>query len=190
MAGAGDSQGGFFRRTQDAVAAVRPDWEFINQGVGGDTTCAMLARVGDAVGEDAHDLIVMLGCNDLPRANDSRPQIRTTPGEYEQNLRKLLPQIKGGFSLFITSFPVCADRTGVADDLLASSMSAARTIASESGYEIWDLFGELQGTDLTPYWAADGLHFNDAGHAMITARLTHYLTTRYRPASLSESAPK
>ncbi len=46
-------------------------------------------------------------------------------------------------------------------------MAVARTVATECGFVVWDLYGELKGTDLFRYWAADGLHFNDDGHAMI-----------------------
>jgi lysophospholipase L1-like esterase len=179
MAGAGDSEGGFFQRTQNVLTVERPALEFINRGIGGNTTRDMLARVADVTSFGDHDLIVMLGCNDVPRENDTRPQIRTTREEYAQNLRSLLPMIQGSYSLFISSFPVSAAKTGVSEDVMAEYMEIATQIAAESGFALWDLFRELRGTDISAHWANDGLHFNNDGHAWLSSRLTEILSAQY-----------
>ncbi len=170
MAGVGDTKGGFFQRLQNANTE-RPDLTFVNLGVSGNTTGDMLARA-DAVRGSDHRLIVLLGCNDVPRANDTAPHRRATLEQYKHNLRALLPRIQGKSSLFISSFPVCAARTGVSEETLAAYMATARAVATECGFAVWDLYEELRGQDLTLYWASDGLHFNDAGHALIAARLS------------------
>jgi lysophospholipase L1-like esterase len=56
-------------------------------------------------------------------------------------------------------------------------MAAAKQSASAAGYDLWDLYEELRGR-AEPYWATDGLHFNDAGHAFIaSAFVERYLNT-------------
>jgi lysophospholipase L1-like esterase len=169
MQGIGDSAGGFFRRVESTLTATSSSRRFLNMGIGGNTTRDMLARMQDVTQCGAHNLIVMLGCNDVPRDNDRSPAIRTTPAEYRDNLRLLLPAIQGTRSLFISSFPVCATRTGVHDETLAAYMQIALNMAAENGYDTWDLYGELKGTGLSPWWAPDGLHFNNDGHAMIAS---------------------
>lgn len=53
-------------------------------------------------------------------------------------------------------------------------MTAAVQIAGENGYSIWDLYHESQD-EVAKYWAADGLHFNDAGHQMIADGVMRWL---------------
>lgn len=171
MAGTGDSQGGFFKRSEKVLTGQGKPYEFKLHAVGGDTTRNMLARAGNTVAAGTHDLIVMLGCNDLPRKNDSKPHIRTTLQEYERNLSALLRQIRGAHSLFISSFPVDPEKTGVPRDQFKDYMALATALAESNDYQIWDLYHELLDKDLTACWAEDGLHFNDAGHAMIAEGL-------------------
>ncbi len=78
MAGVGDSAGGFFRRLQNAAASQQPDLTFFNLGVSGTTTADMLARADEVTVQGNHRLIVLLGCNDVPRANDAAPHRRAT----------------------------------------------------------------------------------------------------------------
>ncbi len=166
MQGVGDSQGGWFARAEELAKGRRMRW--INRGVGGNTTRDMLLRVTTVTAHSPHRLVVMLGCNDMPRAGDQQTQRRTSLEEYAANLRKLLPRIAGTPSLLITSFPVAAT-VGISDATFELYMSVASEVASGAGYGVWDLYAELKGR-AEPYWAADGLHFNDAGHAYIATR--------------------
>jgi len=118
---------------------------------------------------------VLLGCNDVPRDRDLTPGIRPSLEEYRRNLDELLGLIRGEYSLFVTSFPVCAPRTGVRPEILTRYMEAALEVARDHEYEIWDLHGELGGAGAEPYLAADGKHFNELGHAMIAGRVTEKL---------------
>jgi lysophospholipase L1-like esterase len=166
MQGVGDSQGGFFARAEKLAAGKRMRW--INRGVGGNTTRDMLLRVTTVTVHSPHRLVVLLGCNDMPRGNDPQPARRTAIDEYAANLRKLLPRIAGTPSLFVTSFPV-SPAVGISDATFSSYMTAAVAAATDAGYAVWDLYAELK--DLAqPFWAPDGVHFNDAGHAYIADR--------------------
>jgi lysophospholipase L1-like esterase len=130
----------------------------------------MLRRQSTVTIHAPRDLIVMLGCNDLPRAGDKRADLRTPPSEYEANLDALLGQIKGRSSLLITSFPVSPEKTGIDPATFDQYMAIARAAATRHGYAIWDLQAELRDK-AEPFWAPDGLHFNDAGHRAIAETL-------------------
>ncbi len=164
MQGVGDTQGGWFARAERLAQDRKMRW--INRGIGGNTTRDMLLRVTTVTVHSPHRLVVMLGCNDLPRKYDTQPDRRTLIEEYRNNLNALFPRIQGTQSLFITSFPVCTTRVTIGDEMFETYMAAAKKCAIDAGYEIWDLYEELRGK-CEPYWATDGLHFNDAGHALI-----------------------
>lgn len=163
MQGVGDSQGGFFKRIQPALSATYPGLRFINHGVGGNTTQDMLNRAEQTAALGAYDLVVILGCNDMPRNNGDTDPKRLPPDRYEANLKQLLATIRGRRSLFISSFPVRVVSRAIFDDYMPRAVRVAR----EAGYEIWDLYAELRNRDLTSLWASDGVHFNDAGHQLI-----------------------
>jgi lysophospholipase L1-like esterase len=177
MQGAGDqSGGGFLKRAEQLAKASHPGIRWINRGIGGNTTRDMLARVSTVTVHAPFDLVVVLGCNDMPRANDKSPKIRIELAEYAANLEGLFSRIKGGRSLFVTSFPVSQEKTGVAPETFEKYMSVAVAAAERHGYEIWDAYNELLGkTD--PYWADDGLHFNDAGHQMLAEAVVSRMFT-------------
>lgn len=175
MAGSGDSQGGFFKRVEQVYKQGHPQTEFVNLGVGGNTTRDMLDRIAAVNSIPAYDLIVLLGCNDLARDDDQSPSVRTTLTEYSTNLRALLPQIRGERSLFISSFWVSTEQTGIKKMDFDSYMSVAIEIAGASGYSTWDLYHECRD-EVAEYWAADGLHFNDAGHQLIADGTMRWLT--------------
>ena len=163
MEGIGDDEGGgFFKRLQASFDQFR----FVNLGIGGNTTCDMLQRAGELAMYRPYDLIVLLGCNDYPRANDAAPEVRTALEDYAQNLSELLPAIRGQRSLFITSFEVDPIRSGVSAEMFERYISLAREIAVASGYEILDLYRIIKDSG-RDYLAADGVHFNAQGHQAI-----------------------
>lgn len=166
--GASDPEGGFLARLQ----VLAPELEVVNKGIGGNSTQHMLARAGELEELRPYDLIVMLGCNDLPRTPESYAENRNDLAAYTRNLEELLPRIKsrGGRNLFISSFPVCRERVGIEPALFAEYMGAALGVARAQGFEIWDLYAEIlaSGRD---YLSADGLHYGAEGHAMLAERL-------------------
>ncbi len=173
MQGVGDSQGGFFRRLEQRYAASGV-YRFTNAGLGGNTTRDMLQRLpGLTLPPDI--LIVLLGCNDLPRAADPCPQNRIPLAEYRENLIKIFSALKAPRSLFISSFLPSEELTGVSLATFEPYMAAATDLARQAGYEIWDLFHETKHTT-APLLAADGMHFNDAGHAFLADRIREWLT--------------
>lgn len=170
MQGAGDSQGGFLKRLSIHLLEKQFPVEVLNHGIGGQTTRDMLARLDIVQTLAPYDLVVILGCNDMPRNNDQNTGIRTTLDEYRTNLEKILGTIKGTRSLFISSFSVSEEKTGISPSLFDTYMGAAIDLARSFQYDIWDLYGETKGKT-AHLLAADGVHFNDEGHALIAEKV-------------------
>lgn len=163
MEGVGDTTGGgWFARAEKMATerGVRARW--INRGKGGNTTADMLLRISTVTAHTPHDVVVILGCNDMPRTSDGPVNRRNPIDVYRANLDLLLKRIKGQSSLFISSFPARVVETETFDRYMAQAIESARN----AGYLIWDLYAELKGR-AEPYWAPDGVHFNDAGHQYI-----------------------
>ncbi len=174
MEGIGDTEkGGFFNRIQPALG----DHHFVNLGIGGHATRDMLQRAAEVTTYQPYDLIVLLGCNDYPRANDAYPHVRASLEEYATNLSQLLPLIKSQRSLFITSFQVDPVRSGVSAETFARYISRAHAIALDSGYEVLDLYTIVKASG-RDYLAADGVHFNPQGHQLIADLVTNRLQAR------------
>jgi lysophospholipase L1-like esterase len=171
MQGAGDTElGGVFNRIQAPLRAAWTTRRFLNHGVGGDSTRDMLKRRHKLAAEAngaKYDLVVLLGSNDMPRERDAWPANRVPTDEYERNLDELLGSIRGGRSLFVSSFPVSQELTGVAPETFDRYMEIALRVAQRQKYAVWDAYAELRSAPrerLEALWAPDGLHFNPAGH--------------------------
>jgi len=168
MEGVGDSGGGFFRRTAEHFARLDAGHTFVNQGVGGQCVLEMVERLPAAVAEHPDFVIVLLGCNDLPRAADPHPQKRTSPEIYRQRLDRIFSTLQGATNWFITSFAVDEKRTGVDPACFDRYMEQAAEAARLAGYEIWDLHRETRHRQ-AEFLAPDGLHYNAEGHAYMAA---------------------
>jgi len=195
MQGVGDPQGGFFSRLPEHPRLALLPLRFRNHGIGGNTLSDMLNRAAAATAEKPYDLIVILGCNDLPRRPDVQPEKRSALPDYTARVGSLLRQIQGENSLFITSFCVSPAQTGILPGNLKDYMSAALSIASDLGYETWDLHRESAKT-APSLWAPDGLHFGPEGHAMIAGRVAEWIASKASilseckdPALLQGSVP-
>ena len=168
--GVGDTQGGFFQRLERKLADAGRPRECLNQGKGGDTTRDMLARLDRVRPHLPGKVIVLLGSNDMPRDRDGAPANRVSLDTYVENLEQLLSVLGGPEAIFVSSFAVCSDRTGVQSVTFATYMKVALKIATRRGMMVWDLYAEsLKWGDR--YLGEDGLHYNDAGHEMMAERL-------------------
>lgn len=173
MQGVGDSQGGFFSRL--ASTGAFPDLQFINHGIGGNTLAQMIKRLPATLQIGPYDIVVLFGCNDLPRKDDGQPERRSTLEEYTRRANQLLPAVKGRRSLFVSSFAVSAKATGIDPVDFEAYMNVALDAARKAGYETWDLYRESM--EKAPgFLAADGLHFKDEGHTYIASRLNTWLS--------------
>lgn len=170
MAGVGDTvAGGFFKRIQTNHNNV-----YLNKGVGGYSTHQMIENTKDLINEKPFILIVLLGCNDVPRVNDKNPKVRNSLEVYAANLKMLFHHLKSEKNLFITSFPVDPVRTGVQVSELEKYMNTAKNTAQDAGYEIIDLYSLIKKQN-KQFLADDGMHFNPDGHQYIADKILNYL---------------
>jgi lysophospholipase L1-like esterase len=168
MQGVGDTQGGFMKRLQTALDGT----QVVNLGIGGNTTRDMLKRVAAVEPYKPYYSIVLLGCNDMPRTNDHNAAHRTGLAEYRENLRTLFAKIRSDQNILVTSFFPDESKVGISLKTFSAYMTTAQEVAA--GYEVWDLFTESLPL-VKQYWAADGLHFNDAGHVYLCRELMRKL---------------
>ncbi len=172
MEGIGDPGGGFFSRLARDPALA--EWTFHNLGAGGNTLADMLERAGRVAAFRPCDVVVLLGCNDLPRAGDSAPEKRSTPGEYAARAGRLFPALRGRRSLFVSSFAVSPAATGIDRETFETYGALARQAAGDAGFDIWDLYADSLGRE-REWLAADGLHFNARGHAFVAGRVADWV---------------
>jgi lysophospholipase L1-like esterase len=170
MQGVGDSQGGFFKRLESKLADASWPHECFNCGVAGDTTRDMLARFGPVRAHLPAKGIVFLGSNDVPREGDEEPAKRTQPKEFARNVTTLLHALSESPTIYVSSFAVCARRTGIQPEIFAEYSRLAAEIAASLGLTVWDLHTESRAFD-DWYLDPDGMHGNDACHEMIADRL-------------------
>lgn len=170
MQGVGDLQGGFFKRLEPKLAAAGAPRECINFGIGGHSTRDMLVRMTDVRPHLPSAGIVILGCNDLPRERDAHPQNRLSVEDYATNLTTILKELYHPDSIFVSSFRVHPEKTGVQPGTFAEYMGVALKVAAAQGFTIWDLYAESASFG-DKYYAPDGMHYSDTGHEFIAERL-------------------
>jgi lysophospholipase L1-like esterase len=174
--GASDSQGGFLKRLEKKLANAGQPRECLNFGIGGNTTRDMVVRLDPIKPHLPCPVIIILGCNDLPRIGETNPA-RTSLEEYRKNLETILHFFAGPKTIFVSSFVVDLKRAGIAPETFTSYMNAALKIAASLKLLTWDLYAEsltLGGKYLSP----DGIHFGDEGHEMIAERLLPMIIER------------
>lgn len=170
MQGVGDPEGGFFKRLERNWRGKGGKPNFINQGIGGHTTRDMLARLPAAASLSPDLTIVLLGCNDLPRHPDGNADRRTLLPEYQSNLEKLLSELPGDQRIFCTSFRPDLNRHGISAENFSLYMNAARSLAEEAGWDLLDFF-QMSLDWPAEFYAEDGLHASDKGHAWMAEQI-------------------
>ncbi len=171
MQGVGDTEGGFFKR----LSLDFPKVNFVNHGLGGNTTTDMLGRIEAAKTIKADATLILLGCNDLPRTQDKNANKRTTLNQYQRNLKTIFSQLKTNKNIFVSSFIPDLKKVGITQGNFNDYMFTALEVAEDEAYEIWDLYSESVELG-SRYWAPDGLHYNAEGHAFLASKIKKYLS--------------
>jgi lysophospholipase L1-like esterase len=167
---------GYFSLVRAFVTARYPDlgleWE--NRGVGGDTTRHLMARwEEDVVALQPDWLSVKIGINDVWRKHGAKAHEAVPIDEYEANLRQLLTRAVDatGCKLIIAEpYVIEKDQN---DPQLRDTTAfglVARKLAAEFGavnVRTQEAFDAALATTESCDWAADRIHPNLAGHAVI-----------------------
>jgi acyl-CoA thioesterase-1 len=150
-----------------------PDLKIFNRGISGDRVAALLARFdADLLALKPTIVSILIGVNDTWRRFDSNDP--TSAESFERDYRSLLQKITMSLKArivllepFLLHAP--ADRFAWREDL-NPKIDVVRKLAIEFGTELLPLDGLFaQAATLAPatYWAADGVHPTQAGHALI-----------------------
>lgn len=170
---------GFLARLQAWCWKQYPKSRVFNLGIGGNTTDAMARRAESEIKERNPDwVIVLLGCNDMPRANDDHPHIRNTIPQYKKNLKRIFAAFKGRNILFLTSFPVDPVRTGIASEQFAEYMEVAKSEALAAGAILLDVYALFKGRVREAFMHPDAVHFNAKGHSWLFEQVKKVLGPR------------
>lgn len=166
---------GYANMTAAMFSAMYPEKnvKFLNKGISGNRVKDLKARWK----EDCLDLkpdwvSILIGVNDCWRRYDSNDP--TSAEEYEKDYRYILTQIKDNLQAkiiicepFVLPYP--EDRKAWREDL-DPKIHVARSLAREFGaiYIPFDgLYAENCMKKEPAFWAADGVHPTQAGHAFM-----------------------
>jgi lysophospholipase L1-like esterase len=167
---------GYFSLVRAFVTARYPDlgltWE--NRGIGGDTTRHLVARwEQDVVALKPDWLSVKIGINDVWRKYGEKAHEAVPIDEYEANLRQLLRRaVDATGCRLIIAEPYVIEKDANDPQLLDTTAFGlvARKLAGEFGainVRTQEAFDTALETTESCDWAADRIHPNLAGHAVI-----------------------
>lgn len=156
------------------AACPQKNFRFLNRGISGNRVQDLRARWTEDCIRLKPDLVsIFIGINDVWRRYDSNDP--TTPDVFETGYRDLLIRIRDELDakvMILEPFvlPVPEDRLAWREDL-DPKIDAVRRVAREFGasYVPLDgLFAAVAAKRPPVFWAADGVHPTQAGHALIT----------------------
>lgn len=151
---------------------------FENRGIGGDTVRHLKARWDeDVIALEPDWLSVKIGINDVWRAFRGKPDEAVPPDEFEATLRGLLQRAvdETGCRLIILE-PYVIEKDQANEQLVRTRElgQIARTLAGEFGalnVRTQEAFDAVLQHSRPEDWAADKIHPNLAGHAVIAQAL-------------------
>jgi len=151
-----------------------PQLKIFNRGISGNRACDLLQRVEtDLLALQPTVVSILIGINDTWRRYDSNDPTEAAAFErdYRAVLEKIARHLKARVVLlepFVLHVP--EDRYTWREDL-NPKIDVVRKLAVEFGAELLPLDGLFaQAATQAPagYWAEDGVHPSNAGHALIT----------------------
>jgi lysophospholipase L1-like esterase len=149
------------------------DVHFLNRGIGGDRTGDLRRRwQADCLDLQPTWVSIMIGINDTWRRYDREDP--TSVEAFEENYRALLEDVtaKPGVRLILLEpfvVPVPADRMLWREDL-DPKIAVVRQLAREFHAILVPLdgiFAQASALREPAFWAGDGVHPSNAGHALI-----------------------
>lgn len=167
---------GYVSLLHSFVTAWQPELglTWFNRGIGGDTVRDLRARWQSDVLDLSPDwLSVKIGINDVWRMFDGRTAEGVPIDEYESTLRALLRESvdRTGCRLILAQpYVIEPDRTEPQRAMTDQYGGVVDKLAAEFGAVLirtQDAFDRVLATTGSADWAADRIHPNQAGHAVI-----------------------
>ena len=150
-----------------------PDLQIFNRGISGNRASDLLARIEpDLLALKPTVVSILIGINDVWRRYDSNSP--TSAEAFEKNYRAILEKISHELDARVVLLEpfllhVPADRYAWREDL-NPKIDVVRKLAVEFHAELIPLdglFAKMATQAPAAFWANDGVHPSDAGHALI-----------------------
>lgn len=131
----------------DLLAERWPEVRVVNQGINGDTSADLVARVQDARAEKPDRVYLLVGTNDCGWEIPVQG--------YRRNLETLVSALRPAEIVLITP------TTSVfAPEMVEPYVAAVKDVGKAAGLQVVDFAAVIQDSDFD--W--DGLHWNERGH--------------------------
>jgi len=167
---------GYVSLARNLIVARYPELhlQFVNRGIGGNTTRDLLARwEADVIAEQPDWLSLKIGINDVWRGFRGNPHEAVPLPEYVASVRQLLDQTRAQTAaqlILLTPYMIEADRANPMRAEMDRYGEAVTALAQAYGAVLADTQAAfdvaLQHTASSD-WAADQIHPNGPGHAII-----------------------
>lgn len=170
----------------DSITAMN-DWQkafpkqnVYNEGIGGDTSDGLLARVNAITRLHPSKVFIMIGVNDLLFANE-------TPQHVIENDRKLVSEIRKASPnteiCFESVLPINTEKFAYESSVVAHGNSLInelnkelKSFAESVDATYVDLYPDfVVDNQLNPNWTIDGLHFDASGYKVMQRDIAPYL---------------
>ncbi|MHB1172484.1 MAG: GDSL-type esterase/lipase family protein [Lacisediminihabitans sp.] len=146
-------------------AAWFPEANTVNQGVGGDTTDDVLARLDAAVGAKPDEIVLLIGTNDLGTRRSVEHLVRNIQSILV-DLRRELPGTRMLVQSIMPRAREFADRIQEANIHLRQFSATVHA----QYLDLWPALA-LEDGELDPAYSDDRLHLNAAGYEAWLAEL-------------------
>lgn len=178
---------GYAMMAASYFSALYPQMEvqFINKGISGNRTIDLLARIDeDCIALEPDIINILIGINDCWRRFDSNDP--TTTEQFMSNYRGILEKIKQSTDATIILYEPfmlhsSEERKTWRQDL-DPKINVVRELAREFKTHLIPLDGIFQQVSAykePKFWAEDGVHPTDAGHALIANELLKLIKRNY-----------
>jgi lysophospholipase L1-like esterase len=144
--------------------------QFLNRGVGGDTTRNMLERFDrDVLAHKPDWVSIAIGVNDVWRFFDARPNEAVLIDEFEANYRKLLGSLHGKAGLILVSpFLIEPDRSDPFRVRVDHYGAVVKSLALEFGALFVPFQEAFDASSLEPsMFSDDRVHPNETGSQLM-----------------------
>ena len=171
-----DMGDGYPKYAAQMISSAFPniEFEFINQGIGGNRTCQLFDRLyPDAIAFEPDIISILIGINDIWHRYDTK-RIETTDEQIRTNYRAILTRLRKQTNAKIVMLAPyildCDDKEDMKEDLV-KLLVIVKELADEFAdvyVPLDELFEEALRTQPEPkYYSADGVHPNENGAKFI-----------------------
>ncbi len=152
------------------VQYAKLELQFLNRGVGGDTTRNMLERFDrDILAHKPNWVSIAIGVNDVWRFFDHRPNDAVLIDEFEANYRKLLEPLHGNAGLILVSpFLIEPNRSDPFRARVDHYAAVVKSLALEFGAVFVPFQEAFDASSLEPSaFSNDRVHPNETGSQLM-----------------------